>query len=83
MTVNKKTRDMIIDNTPKTCFFHDWWTYLVCVRLGNVAYNNEVTVNVNCVVEEKIGINKDLVLCLNLVNHLFLYPILQFLFLDI
>ena len=44
MTVNKKTRDMIIDNTPKTCFFHDWWTYLVCMGLGNVAYDNVTTV---------------------------------------
>ena len=44
MTVNKKTRDMIIDNTPKTCFFHDWWTYLVCIGLGNVAYDNVTTV---------------------------------------
>lgn len=44
MTVNKKTRDMIIESNPKTCFFHDWWTYLLCVGLGNVAYNNVVTV---------------------------------------
>ena len=44
MTVNKKTRDMIIENTPKTCFFHDWWTYLVCMGLGNVAYDNVTTV---------------------------------------
>ena len=44
MTVNKKTRDMILENTPKTCFFHDWWTYLVCIGLGNVAYNDVTTV---------------------------------------
>ncbi len=44
MTVNKKTRDMIIENMPKTCFFHDWWTYLLCIGLGNVAYNNVTTV---------------------------------------
>ena len=44
MTVNKKTRDMIIENTPKTCFFHDWWTYLLCIGLGNVAYDNVTTV---------------------------------------
>lgn len=44
MTVNKKTRDMIIENNPKSCFFHDWWTYLLCVGLGNVAYNNVTTV---------------------------------------
>lgn len=44
MTVNRKTRDMIIENTPKSCFFHDWWTYLLCIGMGNVVYNNEVTV---------------------------------------
>lgn len=44
MTVNKKTRDMIIENMPKSCFFHDWWTYLLCIGLGNVAYNNVTTV---------------------------------------
>lgn len=44
MTVNKKTRDMIIENNPKSCFFHDWWTYLLCIGLGNVAYNNVTTV---------------------------------------
>ncbi len=44
MTVNKKTRDMIIEDTPKTCFFHDWWTYLLCIGLGNVAYDNVTTV---------------------------------------
>ncbi len=44
MTVNKKTRDMIIENMPKSCFFHDWWTYLLCIGMGNVAYNNVTTV---------------------------------------
>lgn len=44
MTVNKKTRDMIIESNPKSCFFHDWWTYLLCIALGNVAYNNVTTV---------------------------------------
>lgn len=44
MTVNKKTRDMIIDNMPKSCFFHDWWTYLICIGMGNVAYDNETVV---------------------------------------
>ncbi len=44
MTVNRKTRDMIIESTPKSCFFHDWWTYLLCVGMGHVVYNNETTV---------------------------------------
>lgn len=44
MTVNKKTRDMIVENMPKSCFFHDWWTYLLCMGLGNVAYNDDTVV---------------------------------------
>lgn len=44
MTINKKTRDYIVNNPPKNCFFHDWWTYLICIGLGNVAYSNVTTV---------------------------------------
>ena len=29
---------------PKSCFFHDWWTYILCVSMGNVAYDNVTTV---------------------------------------
>lgn len=44
MTINKKTRDLIVNNPPQNCFFHDWWTYLICIGLGNVAYNDVTTV---------------------------------------
>lgn len=44
MTINKVTRDYIVNNTPKECFFHDWWTYLICIGLGNVVYDNVTTV---------------------------------------
>lgn len=44
MTINKKTRDYIVNNPPNNCFFHDWWTYLICIGLGNVAYSNATTV---------------------------------------
>ena len=44
MTINKKTRDLIVKNPPQNCFFHDWWTYLICIGLGNVAYNDVTTV---------------------------------------
>ena len=44
MTVNKTTRNMIIENMPKSCFFHDWWTYLLCIGLGNVAYDDQTVV---------------------------------------
>lgn len=44
MTINKTTRDLIVKNPPKTCFFHDWWTYLICVGMGNIAYTDVTTV---------------------------------------
>lgn len=44
MTINKTTRDYIVKNPPKTCFFHDWWTYLICVGMGNIAYSDTTTV---------------------------------------
>lgn len=43
MTINKTARDYIVKNPPKTCFFHDWWTYLICIGMGNIAYS-DVTV---------------------------------------
>ena len=33
-------RDMIIENMPKSCFFHDWWTYMICSGMGNVVYDD-------------------------------------------
>lgn len=44
MTVNRKARDMIIENMPKSCFFHDWWTYLICIGMGNVVHVDETVV---------------------------------------
>lgn len=44
MVINQKARDMILDNIPSRCLFHDWWTYMICSALGEVAYDNVVTV---------------------------------------
>lgn len=44
MTINKKARDLIIENIPENCFFHDWWTYMICSGMGNVFYNDITTV---------------------------------------
>ena len=43
-TINQKTKELITNNRPKSCFFHDWWTYILCVSMGNVAYSNVTTV---------------------------------------
>ena len=44
MVINNTAREMIIKNVPKTCFFHDWWTYILCIGLGNVAHDDVTTV---------------------------------------
>lgn len=44
MVINQKARDMILDNIPTECMFHDWWTYMICSGMGNVAYDDVVTV---------------------------------------
>lgn len=44
MVINRKARDMILDNVPSRCLFHDWWTYMICSSLGEVAYDDTVTV---------------------------------------
>ena len=43
-TINQRAKEMITENRPSSCFFHDWWTYILCVGLGNVTYNNVTTV---------------------------------------
>lgn len=44
MVINKKARDYIINNLPEKCFFHDWWTYMICTGFGNVVQDDVVTV---------------------------------------
>lgn len=44
MTINEVAKNFIVQNIPEKCLFHDWWTYMVCSGMGNVAYNDEVVV---------------------------------------
>lgn len=44
MVINDKAKDIIINNLPEKCFFHDWWTYMICSSLGQIAYDDIVTV---------------------------------------
>lgn len=44
MVINKTARDYIINNIPEKCFFHDWWTYMICTAFGNVVQDDVVTV---------------------------------------
>lgn len=44
MVINKTARDYIIKNIPEKCFFHDWWTYMICTAFGNVVQDDVVTV---------------------------------------
>ena len=41
MVINNKTRELIIKDTPKTCLFHDWWTYMVCSGIGQIVYDDK------------------------------------------
>lgn len=44
MVINKTAREYIINNIPEKCFFHDWWTYMICAGFGNVVQDDVVTV---------------------------------------
>lgn len=44
MVINKTARDYIIKNIPEKCFFHDWWTYMICTAFGSVVQADVVTV---------------------------------------
>lgn len=44
MTINQVAKQIIIDNIPEKCLFHDWWTYMICAGQGNVLYNDTTVV---------------------------------------
>lgn len=44
MTINQKAKEMILENIPEKCLFHDWWTYMICSGMGTVLYSDETVV---------------------------------------
>ena len=44
MVINQKTKDTVLDYMPERVFFHDWWVYMICSGMGNVAYDDVTTV---------------------------------------
>ena len=44
MVINQKTKDIVLDYMPDRVFFHDWWVYMICTGMGNVAYDDVTTV---------------------------------------
>lgn len=44
MVINQKTKDTVLDYMPERVFFHDWWIYMICSGMGNVAYDDVTTV---------------------------------------
>lgn len=44
MVINQKAKEIIIENLPEKCFFHDWWTYMICSGMGKVFYSDETVV---------------------------------------
>lgn len=41
MVINNKAREIIINNRPTTCLYHDWWTYMICSGFGEIIYDNK------------------------------------------
>ena len=41
MVVNKKTKEIIAENRPQNCLYHDWWTYMICSGFGEIIYDNK------------------------------------------
>lgn len=41
MVINEKTRETIVKNLPKTCLYHDWWTYMICSGFGEIFYDDK------------------------------------------
>lgn len=44
MTINELAKQIIIDNMPEKCLFHDWWTYMICSGMGEILYSDETVV---------------------------------------
>lgn len=44
MCINKKARNMIVDNIPQNCVSHDSWTYMLCTGLGNIVYDDKALI---------------------------------------
>lgn len=44
MTINQKAKEMIIENIPEKCLFHDWWTYMICSGMGSILYSDDTIV---------------------------------------
>ena len=44
MVINQKTKDIVLDYMPEKVFFHDWWVYMICSGMGNIAYDDVTTV---------------------------------------
>lgn len=40
MVINKKTRDIMAENIPENCLYHDWWTYMICSGFGKIIYDD-------------------------------------------
>lgn len=44
MVINKTAKNTIFKNMPENCLLHDWWTYEVCIGIGKVIYDGNITV---------------------------------------
>lgn len=41
MVINRTAKELIVNNRPQNCLFHDWWTYMICSGFGEIIYDNK------------------------------------------
>ena len=41
MVINKVTKNLIVNNRPQKCLYHDWWTYMICSGFGEIIYDDK------------------------------------------
>lgn len=44
MVVNRTARELTVNNLPQKSTGHDWWMYMLCAGLGELVYDERVTV---------------------------------------
>ena len=41
MCINKKLRNIMVENIPKNTLYHDWWTYMIASGFGKIIYDDK------------------------------------------
>lgn len=41
MVINRTAKQLIAENRPNNCLYHDWWTYMICSGFGEIIYDDK------------------------------------------